>query len=244
MRGTFVSGRGACAMSRIIKSSNATGQSGVRELTDPGGSAISVVSITKHDEERHGLLLRIAQLEDDLKRQKAETVNLNSEIERAREEGREQGYESGVIAAEDRQFERLGLLKKSMLLASDSVSLHLQSVGRLAPLLAQECLDIILGDAADRADLVARIVENQVSKLDAAMLVSIKLSRLDFPDDAALVQLAEQVGTNVAVMACDDVAPGGCVMTLKLGQMDVGLDQQWPVLRAALSEMAMPEVGE
>jgi flagellar biosynthesis/type III secretory pathway protein FliH len=77
-----------------------------------------------------------------------------------------------------------------------------------------------------------------------AMLVDIRLSRLDFPDEADLASLADRVGSqSFRLVAGDDLPSGGCVMTLRLGRVSVGIDQQWPALRNLLDEMASPEAA-
>lgn len=227
-------------MSNIIKSANATGIATLHAL----GAPITVpVTADAEDEERRSMVHRIAWLESDLRRCGEEVVELRSEIERAREEGREQGYESGLVAAEDRQAERLALLESAMQRAHASLVESMQSVVRLAPLLAQDCVDIILGDTANRADHVAGIVEKQLALLDRAMLVGIRVSRLDFPDDAALAALSARVAPDaVHLVAAEEIPAGGCTMVMRLGCIQVGIDQQWPVLRALLGEMSLPEI--
>lgn len=229
-------------MSNIIKSANAVGIATLHAL---GALAATSAAVSAEDEQRQAMLQRIARLEADLRQREAEAADLRAEIERAREDGREQGYESGLAAAEDRQAERLQLLEHAMLRAQATLGENLQSVMRLAPLLAQDCVDIILGDAADRADLIARIAERHLAQLDRAMLVGIRLSRLDFPDDAALAALSARLGQDSALLsAAEDVPSGGCTMVMQLGRIHVGIDQQWPVLREILEEMSLPEAAQ
>jgi len=169
---------------------------------------------------------------------------LRAEIDRAREDEREEGYEAGLAAAEDRQSERLQLLESAMTRAHATLEENMQSLIRLAPLLAQDCLDLILGDASDHAERIARIAEKQLAGLERSMLVGIRLSRLDFPDDAALSALSGRLGLAPLQLGADeDIPPGGCTMVMQLGRIHVGLDQQWPVLRGLLDEMALPEAA-
>lgn len=228
-------------MSGVIKSANLSGLSVVRSLAEPSPAA-SVIPISKHDEERDAFLRRISRLEEDMRRREQETAEFETRIEQAREEGVEQGYESGLIAAQDRQDERLALLDRSMHEALAIFQKTVMSVSRLSPLLARDCVDIILGDGDDRAETINRIIQTQLAKIDRAMLCDIRLSRLDFPDDASLVALTGKIGSaSFHLAAQDDLPSGACLMTLKLGRISVGIDQQWPVLRDLLNELAQPE---
>jgi flagellar biosynthesis/type III secretory pathway protein FliH len=230
-------------MSSIIKSADLSGLSTVQSLGEPL-SVAPVISLGKHDEKRDAILRRVARLEEELRQRDAEVRDLRAAVAQAQEEGAEQGYESGLVAAQDRQTERLALLEKSMMRAQASLAEGLTSLSRLSALLAQDCVDIVLGNAGDRAELIERIIVSQMAKIDRAMLVDIRLSRLDFPDQADLASLADRLGAqSFSIVAGDDLPSGGCVMTLRLGRLSVGIDQQWPALRNLLDEMALPEAG-
>jgi flagellar biosynthesis/type III secretory pathway protein FliH len=232
------------AMSGIIKSANHAGLSAVRHLGEPLAAA-SVIPIGKHDEERETLLRRISKLEEDLRRRELEAEELATYAERAREEGTEQGYESGLIAAQDRQSERLDLLERSLQKAQADLSDSLGSLSRLSALLAQDCVDIVLGNAGDRAEFITRIAQAQIAKLDRAMLCDVNLSRLDFPDDQSIGSLVQRLGgPHIHCVARDDLPSGACIMTLKLGRISVGIDQQWPALRTVLDQLALPGDAE
>jgi len=201
-----------------------------------------VVSIGKYVDERETILLRIAQFGEELERRAAEVDALHDDVRRAREEGVAQGYQAGLAAAQELHSEHLSHLEKAMIRAGDHLREDLGSLKRLAALLAQECLDIILLSDDGRAKLVEKIIEGQVAKISRAMLVNICVSQLDFPDDEVLRLLAERLRLDsVKIYARDDLDPGACTIALQLGEMRIGIDQQWPVLRQLLSEIASPE---
>jgi flagellar biosynthesis/type III secretory pathway protein FliH len=226
-------------MSGIIKSGNLAGLGAVRPL---GSLSPDAVILSKRDGEHDRLRRRIAALEKDVREQGATIADLHDEVERALETGRAEGREAGLAEAQDMQTERLALLETAMCDAQAALAGGLSSLDRLSALLARECVDIILGHADDRAEFVRRIVETQVEKIDKAMLIGIALSRQDFPDDEALAALTARTGlSGVRVTASSDMGSGGCVMSLRLGSVDVGIDRQWSVLREVLGEMASPE---
>lgn len=231
-------------MSAIIKSGNITDLSTVR----PIGALRSIAptaAISRHDEELDRLRRRIAELDGGL-RQRDEAIGvLRTDVDRAfkegKTEGHAEGHKAGLAEAEDRQSERLSLLENAMQRAHAELADGLSSLERLSALLAQECLDKILGSPDDRVELLRLIIGTQIDKIDKAMLVDIELSRQDFPDDNALAALKEKIDASAFTLTVSaDMPSGGCVMRLRLGRTDVGINQQWGVLRNLLTEMALP----
>lgn len=226
-------------MSGIIKSGNLADLSAVRSIAVP--SPVSAASM-KLEEERERARKRIAALEEDLRKRDASIVALRADVDRAFEEGKAQGHNAGLAEAQDRQTERLSLLDDALHQANAELSKGLSSLDRLAALLARECLDKILGSSADHAELLGRIISTQIAKIDKAMLLGIEVSRQDFSDDEMLAVLRKPSGLpSIALTARDDLPSGGCVMQLRLGRMNIGIDQQWSALREVLGEMALPE---
>lgn len=227
-------------MSGIIKSANMEPAT-VLSLTGQLSSA-PVVAIATYDKERNDLLQRIAKLEQKLLMQDSEIGELRVNVIHAREEGVEQGYESGLAAAHDRQSERLALLEEAIQRAQSDLVKSLSALSRLSALLARDCVEIILGNAADRIDFIGRIIESQVARVDRAMLIDVRVSRLDFPDEGEVAGLIRRTGlATFNVLAADDMPSGSCTIALRLGSISVGIDQQWSVLRNLLGEMALPE---
>lgn len=226
-------------MSGIIKSGNLADLSVVRPVAVP--AAISAASI-RQEEERERSHKRIAALEEDLHKRDASITALRADVERAFEEGKTQGHAAGLAEAQDRQAERLSLLDNAVRQALEKMSTDLSSLERLAAVLARECLDKILGSPDDHAELLGQIISKQIAKIDKVMLLGIEVSQQDFPDDEALAALGKRIGLSaVALTARDDMASGGCVMQLRLGRMNIGIDRQWGALREVLDEMALPE---
>jgi flagellar biosynthesis/type III secretory pathway protein FliH len=240
LRDSALSGRTGTAdlMSAIIKSGSVTELSAVRPIK----AASFTRAISKQDEERNRLQQRIAALEEELRKRDEAMAALRADVERAFEEGKTQGRNEGLMQAEDRQAERFTLLENGVQEALDGLSKDLSSLERLSALLARECLDKILGASDDRAELVGRIIAEQIGKIERSTLLGIEVSRADFPDDQSLAALGAHIGLPSVALTADAEKPSGaCTMTLRLGRMDVGLDQQWSALREVLGEMALPE---
>jgi len=227
-------------MNSIIKSGNLDDLSTVRPLAALAASGAASV-LSHQEQELIALRQRIAALERDLRERDAATENLRADVARAYETGKIEGREAGLSEAEDKQTERLSLLKNAIKDAQGELSKNMSSLERLSALLARECLDIILGDAEARAGIVQSIVSTQIAKLDKAMVLGIDLSSEDFPDANALKELADTAGVPRAIlMTRTELSSGACIINLRLGQMDAGIDRQWGVLREVLGDIAAP----
>ena len=225
-------------MSRVIKSLDLVGHAEVRALARAAPLAVA----SPQDEERERFRTRIAQLESELRQRDLAAASLRADIDTARETGRSEGRAAGVREAEDRQAARLTLLEQNLRGARDKLDECFAALGRLAMLVAQECLDTILGDPEYRADALRAIVAKQLTQIEKPALLAIEVSGTDFPDAASLAAIEGEVAPHrVAVRANAEIAVGGCRMTLRLGRMDIGIDQQWGTLRALLGEIAAEE---
>jgi flagellar biosynthesis/type III secretory pathway protein FliH len=226
----------------VIKSGNLAGLSSVRPIAAHASAAI--VPLQRQDEERERLRRTIATLESDLRERDVAIDVLRKDVERAFAEGTAKGHAAGLADAEDKQNDRLDRLEATARLAQEGVSAGLVSLERLSALLARECVDKILGNAQDRADLIGYIIAVQVAKIDKSMLLAVEVSRDDFPDAEALAALAQRLSPlAVALEANAEMAPGACVMRLRLGRLAVGIDQQWGALKDLLTEMSEPEAA-
>lgn len=225
-------------MSALIKSGDLLDISVVRPLAAMNEKP----RVSEIEEERRRLLMRIAGLESEVRERETAIGKLEVEVELAHQKGHEEGRELGRREATDQQSERLLLLENSMRRAQEQLSSGLKSLERLSALLASDCLDMIFGNPDYRSEQVAQIIGAQMRRIEKAMLVDIKLSRDDFPDDQALIALSGRLGlSDMPVGTGADMASGGCVMTLRLGSMDVGVGRQWGVLREALAQIASLE---
>jgi hypothetical protein len=228
----------------LIKSGSGSGLEAVRAF--PFSNAIAVLKpASKDDEERERLQRTVGALEGELRQRDGAIVELRAEIEAAFERGQALGREAGLTEAENRELERLSILEFGVRDAQAELSNSLSSLERLAAVLARDCLEMILGVADYRHEQLTTIIANQVGKIEKAALLNIAVSFEDFPDKQSLAVIAERVGIDSAVIAASsDVSPGCCTMRLLLGNREVGVRQQWGVLRERLAELALPGASE
>lgn len=225
-------------MNSIIKSGTLGDQTAIRPLAALAASQAEPV-LSHQEQELIALRQRVAALEQDLRERDRKIESLHADVNRAYEDGKLAGHSAGLLEAEEKQAERLSLLEDAIDQAQTKISESLASMERLSATLARECLEIILGDAESRADIVRSIVSIQIAKLDKAMILGVDLSREDFPDAGALKEISESVGLPRAMlMARADLPSGACIFSLKLGRMDASVDQQWSVLLELLDEIA------
>jgi flagellar biosynthesis/type III secretory pathway protein FliH len=225
-------------MSAIVK--YGTELAFVRPLAAPSAAG-RVAVFSKQDEERERLAHRIAVLEEDLRQREGAAEMLREEAERQFRQGQENGRAEALAEIQNHQSEHLRLLEDSITHARAGVSETLASCERLAAALARDCLDKMLSDTVDRAGLVEQIIAAQIGKIDKTMILAVEVSEQDFPVDEIAAMTARLGLPNYSVQTRTDLPPGGCEMALRLGRVNIGLHQQWGVLRGALDGMAMPE---
>jgi hypothetical protein len=223
-------------MSKVIKADDYAALGAVRVLPT------SIPFPKKEDEERDRLRKRLVTLEDEVRQREETIATLRAEIPLAFERGKAEGEADGLGRAVGREAERLSLLEGAMGRANADLSANLSSLERLAPLLARDCLDIILGDAQWRSESIGKILATKMVGIEKSALVEIIVSTDDFPDDNNLSALAQKAGIHAAIVrASADIASGDCQMRFRLGEEEIGIRQQWNVLCAKLDELSFPE---
>ena len=198
--------------------------------------------VVKSEDESDRLSQRIVALEAELHQREATISRLHGEVEDALTRGKEEGRKEGLAAADDRQNERLRVLENGLERAQDEFAASLASLERLAALLARDCLDIMFGDSEYREEMLGGLIAAQMAKIEKSALLAVVLSQQDFADKSALTKFAKRTGVAAMRFSLDaDLPSGACLMRLKLGNHEIGIGQQWGVLRDHLNELSLPE---
>lgn len=186
-------------------------------------------------EERAAMMAQLASLrtERDLcaKRVKA----LEAEMIDAVRDAQAAGLDLGRAEAASRADEAVQHLQQSLVgglarLAADEASLE-----TLAVEIARAALAKVLAEPADPARLVEAAIRRQLAHLNTEMLIRVEVAGADFPDPERLAQLAKEVGGGrVQVLANRALPSGDCRLKLTLGEVEIGLPQQWRRLTAVL----------
>lgn len=225
-------------MTSLIKSGTADNTIAVRSLA----AARTPPPHAPQDDEMAALRRRIAELDSAAASHRANIERLRTQNQQAVTEAREAGRKQGLAEAGTREAERLQLLERNLTTARLELSATLPALERLAVLLARDCLEMILGEAESRADLLCAIIRTQLGRIERAAVLRVTLSTADFPDGEALQQFAARSAAPEICFAPDATLPaGGCRISLRLGEIEVGLDRQWPAMRAFLDALALPE---
>lgn len=186
-------------------------------------------------DERAALMAQIASVaaERDLyaARLQALEAELITAVAAAEARGLEIGRAEAVSRADDavRQLEQ-GLAAGLAQLVADEAALE-----TLAVQVARAALAKVLDNPADPALLVEGAIRRQLASLASEMLVRVEVAEADFPDPARLAQLGQVVGRGrVQVLANRTLVSGDCRLKLKLGEVEIGLPQQWRSLAKVL----------
>lgn len=224
-------------MTGVIKAADYSAMGNVRALPT------SIPFPKKEDEEQERLRKRISGLEEELRQRDQAIAQLREDRAEAFSQGKSEGLALGAEAAARQDAERLALLRETLMQASADVRERLSTLERLAPLLTQECLDILLADRDFHSELISRTLAKYLKTIERDLVLDISVARKDFPDQETLAVLADACGADCArITAHDDLEAGACRVRLRLGEDDIGLHQQWSRLRNVLANLALPEV--
>lgn len=194
--------------------------------------------VAEEMERLHG---ELQALSATLAERDAEVRQLTAAKAQAFEEGTVAGRLIGLAEADTLRSEALNRLESGIGEALVQLSSDLQSMERLAVVLAQEGLERIVGPNPQRRELLELAIGHQVRQIETHAIVCIQVSRAEFPDPADLTALGQTIGrSSLDIQASDDLRAGDCLVKLRLGGLDIGLNQQWSALTAAMGRLAAP----
>jgi flagellar biosynthesis/type III secretory pathway protein FliH len=205
---------------------------------------------------RHELELRVDELIEqlaDLENQdraladaladcEAKLARAERDHEAALAEAVERGRAAGFEAGSGAKAEALETLQAGAERALEQLRGDLRGMETLAVALARAGLAKVFGDDRDMAGRVARLVRRQMEGLERATVLRIEVSSQDFAEVGSLDDLSHAAGLEgIEVKALDGLARGDCRIRLRLGELDVGLGQQWARLSGLLDDALATE---
>lgn len=184
-----------------------------------------------HDEQIARLRQHIAALEAGIDARDARIVELGEEVKRAYL----QGEAAGLAQAQDDVTQRRDRLEAAIVAAETRFADTLAGSERLATLIAREALARLFTQGDDRAQLVLELIRHQIAQLEGIAVLSVAVSSVDFGEQGAQ-DLAARTGLpkTTSFLIRDDLTSGACTITLHLGEIEIGLDQQWGALAGLL----------
>jgi type III secretion protein L len=188
------------------------------------------------------LRAQIDTLLETLGEREGEIARHAKAIEDAFLAGEAAGRQAGLQMAEERSDEALAMLGQGVEAAVSQLASELAALERLAGLLAIEGLAKVLGGELGYADLIRATLAHHMGQLETASVLRVEVSPVDFPEAGDLARLAGGIGApGLEIIGNPDLGAGGCRIKLRLGAVEIGVDQQWAGLRALLDETARPE---
>ncbi|AHE55649.1 hypothetical protein [Sphingomonas sanxanigenens] len=184
---------------------------------------------------------KIAALEEELaqtirraEKFVAENENLRAARDRAYADGERAGRIEGRKEAEHSDAKRLAALERAIAAALARRQERSANALDLARVIAFEALGRLLDEDRERADLLSRIIETQVARLERTSILRIEVSREDFPDADAIASIRDQVAESVQIDVLGQAPHGHCRIVQTLGAIDAGIETQFGRLAALL----------
>lgn len=178
---------------------------------------------------------RIDVLEAELERVRGEA---GLECEKRFEEGRA----AGMLEAEKAERERLEILGQAAATMSGKADEAFRSLEALGATLAGVAVGKVLGDRDVYRQAVEDVIARQMAAIRPEVVSGLRLSANDFPDDAAISELAARHG--LAIEIDPQLEAGGCIFDLSLGRLDASLGRQRDAILALLDEHADGNASE
>lgn len=140
-----------------------------------------------------------------------------ADLEKARDDAFAKGHAEGA-----RQSQALlGTFAKAVERGEAAIAEGLQGSGILALAIARSALGRLLADKGQWNAMIAEIIAVRRQEIDSHLLLGIRVSAKDFPDDDARADIAGACG-RTALVFDPDLASGDLLFDLRLGEMEVG----------------------
>lgn len=164
---------------------------------------------------------RIAELE-------ALAAERSEQHKRALEEAREVGARAALAERSDAEEKAIGALSCALGEAVSAWRERLDGWAAAAAGLSSAVLQKLFDDVSGRelTALVESAIRKRLALLEAGSVVAIRVSPDDFPDEQRLTA-AGALGCSAEILRDPGVESGGCILDLKLGQVDLSLGEQW-----------------
>ncbi|KVX16437.1 hypothetical protein WL02_17155 [Burkholderia ubonensis] len=161
-------------------------------------------------------------------------------LERERHEAYRKGVDDGGRAADARAKRdddaRVGALSRGVQDARAALQARFASLESLALDVARAALEQIFGATERYPALIAQTIRHHVAQMEAGTVLTVDVSRADFPDDDALQPVATAAPDSI-VAAHPHLPAGACRLGLAPGRAELDLPRQCGRLLAALDRL-------
>ncbi|MBN3821312.1 hypothetical protein G3N57_34475 [Paraburkholderia sp. Se-20369] len=176
--------------------------------------------------EIEALTVRLAEFE-------AKCAALEDEREAAYRRGVDDGGRAAEASAKRDDDARVDALSRGVQDARASLQTRFASLESLALDIAQIALERILGATEHYPALVAQTIRHHVAQMETSVVLTVDVSRADFPDDNALQPITAAAPESI-VNAHPHLPAGACRFGLAPGRAELDLSRQCDRLMAVL----------
>jgi flagellar biosynthesis/type III secretory pathway protein FliH len=184
----------------------------------------------------------IERLEHRIGALEAEVAAQKALVKSAYDEGYAKGQDDAEAEFEDSREQALEALKAGLADADTMLKMTLERVEGHALRLAAEALEKLMGDGEAYRHILGSAIQRQVTQFGEAAILSISVSRSDFPDSREVLQAVPTLSTFDSRMSVsDDLAAGRCDIRLLVGAAEIDIKRTWAEIKQILAER---EVGQ
>ncbi|MGT0244789.1 hypothetical protein [Burkholderia sp. GbtcB21] len=222
-------------MSKLLKAHRVRLENGHKRLASETAYARrqasdeSIASPNPHTTEIAELTARIAELE-------AACAALESAQQAAYRKGIDEGGRAADARAKRDDEARIDVLSRGLKDAHSALQVRFASLESLALDVARAALEQMFGATECYPALIAQTIRHHVAHMQAGTVLTVDVSRADFPDDNALLPIAAAAPDSV-VTAHPHLPAGACRLGLAPGRAELDLPRQCGRLLAALDPL-------
>lgn len=164
---------------------------------------------------------RTAHLEAALSEARGNLAALRRQHAVDLEKTRADAHAEGVAEGVRRNEALLESLARAAERGETAIAEGLEGSAMLALAIARAALGQLFADRGQWKAMIGDIVATRRAQVDDNLLLGIRVSAKDFPDDAELAGIAHD-DDRVTLVADPKLASGDCLFELRLGEMEVG----------------------
>jgi flagellar biosynthesis/type III secretory pathway protein FliH len=164
-------------------------------------------------------------------------VSHEAALKQAYDEGHSAGYNTAELDIEDSRKNALERLSAGIEIANADLHTSLARFENYALQAAAQALETLI-DAPDLyTQIIGGMITRQVEELGKATIITITVSRSDFPDSRELMEIApilSDVETKIALS--DELPAGRCDIKLMVGTAEIDFRRTWQEILAVLAD--------
>ena len=158
-------------------------------------------------------------------------------LAKAYSDGEAAGREAALDDFEEDRKEALAVLSSTLANAMAVLTNSLLRFEGIALEASLAALNSLVEDVASYRTVLLSTIKRQVKTLDKDTILSISVSRLDFPNSEAVAEIARTVGAdNANISVSEKLSRGKCEIKVMLGSLEIDLARSWREIEAVLTD--------